>query len=422
MCIFLACSVPQGASVAPAASASFKPDEAQYAMRGDPSFSENSLNSEQRKWYDRLWAAINNPKQYPNATKMAKSGDLYLYRGDLQDYNNSLLIAFRLTGDLRLLDEVSRVSELMRKELKDAWHGTRDGKNGKKDGFLNWVNLYDTDKKFRGKDTRIAYDLKANAHVALFAWAFENNRDLQSPGGYDYGEQADFWKDYLVDHFEAKWRKRNDKPKGFPFAGSSGFHTYHSFMKWHHYMGKLTGNSSYTKEAKRMANVLWKKEFKETSSEYGTALVWPRVVMSSGARKDLNYLMPQHYARYVIEEAIDLHFEGFDRYADDAELEKLAHMTSDFVIDDNSFEAFARDVGGGKPRAGIAGSSTSWNRITRYRFAESSWSFLAAWDTASDDRIEKAAEKIYQKLDGGSGTPKRVFIPTGMFIKETLRR
>ena len=420
MCVFLACSAPQGASVASAASALFKPDEVQYALRGDPNFSEDRLSSEQKKWYDRLWVAINNPEQYRNATEMAKSGDLYLYRGDLQDYNNSLLIVFRLTGDLRLLDEVSRVSELMRKELKDAWHGTRDGKNGTKDGFLNWVDLYDTNKKFRGKDTQMAYDLKANAHVALFTWAFENNRDLQSPGGYNYGEQADFWKDYLVDDFEAKWRKRNGVKTGFPFAEHYTFHTYHSFMKWHHYMGKLTGNSAYSKEAERMTNVLW-RNFKETPSKYGTALVWPRA-LTYNRDTWADYLMPQHYARYVVQEAVDLHFEGFGEYAKDSTMEMFANSVVDFVLDDEKFESFARDIGGGKARAGLPASrSSEWSRMDQDRFAISAWSFLSIWDKSPDKLITQAAREVYKNLEGDLNSPRRVFIPSSVVVNEILK-
>ena len=418
MCVFLACSLPQGATAA-STPASFKPDDAQYAMRGDPGFSEDSLTDEQRKWYDRLWAAIENPEQYPNATKLAKSGDSYLYRGDLQDYDNSLLTVFRLTGDLRLLDEVSRVSELMRKELKDAWHGTRDGKNGKKDGFLNWVNLYDNDKKFKGKDTQMAYDLKANAHVALFAWAFENNRDLQSPNGYNYGEQADFWKDYLVNDFEAKWRKRNGVKKGFPFAEHFTFHTYHSFMKWHHYMGKLTGKSAYTKEAERMAKVLW-KNFKETPSSYGAALVWPRA-LTYNRDTWADYLIPQHYARYVIQEAVDLHFEEFGEYAKDSTLEKLANSVADFVIDTSSFNSFARDIGGGKARGGLSASPSSvWNKMDQDRFSISAWSFLSLWDRSSDGLIAQAAGEVYKGIEDDSDHPRRIFIPSAMIIYNML--
>ena len=395
-------------------------DTRKYALRGNPDFTSNSLTAEQRTWYDRLWRAINNPEQYPNATRSAKSDDVYEYRGNVQDYNNALLTAFRMTGDLRLLDEVSRVSELMRKELRDEWRDTLEGGNGKKDGYLNWVTRYSpkSNRKFIGNDTQMSYDLKANAHVSLFAWAFENNRDLKSPGGYDYAEQADFWEDYLVNHFEAKWRKRNGKATGFPFAPQRGLHTYHSFMKWHYYMGKLTGKSAYSKEAERMADVLWRNEFKEVSTKYGTGLVWPRGVLSEGSGE--NYLMPQGYARYVVQEAVDLHFEGFSRYADKAVLRKMANATADFVIDRSDSDSFARDIGGGSSRAGIPASSSKWKRMSQPRFAESSWSYLAAW--AESDKIEKMAREAFYDVSNAkyNRKPERVFLPTGMFLKESL--
>ena len=402
-------------------------DTRKYALRGNPDFTANSLTPEQRTWYDRLWAAIENPEQYPNATKLAQTDDTYEYRGSLQDHSNALLTAFRMTGDLRLLDEVSRLSELMRQELKDEWRDSLTGDNGKKDGYLNWVTRYNpkSNKQFIGNDTQMAYDLKANAHVALFAWAFENNRDLKSPGGYDYAKQADFWEDYLVNHFEAKWRSRNGKATGFPFAEHTGLHTYHSFMKWHHYMGKLTGKSAYTQEAERMADILWQNEFKEVSTQYGTGLVWPRGVLSLGSRE--NYLHPQGYARYVVQEAIDLHFEGFNRYAQSSMLEKMANMVADFVVTSDKFSPLpktigGRDIGGGRSRAGIPASSSSWDKMTPYRFAESSWSYLTAWDENSNNKIEKTSEEIYEvvSLLVYDRDPRRVFIPVGMLIDETL--
>ena len=403
-------------------------DRNSYALRGNPSFSKYNLSAEQRRWYDALWKAIDNPGQLPfNATSLAKSGDSYTYRGDLQDYITSLLLAFRMTGDLRLLDEVDQLAQLMRAELEDGWRGTRDGTNGKKDGYLNWVNRYDKNPKFLGKDTQMSYDLKANALVAMIAWALQNNRDLRSPSGVNYGAHADFWKSYLVNHFEAKWRKRNGKTSGFPFADIKGLHTYHSFMKWHYYMGKLTGKSAYTNEAKRMMNDMWDgKTFKETSSSYGTALVWSRGVMGNLTRYDkrsnYDYLHPQDYARYIVEEVVDLHFEKFDRYASNDVPQKMARSVAAFVVDNGS-SSFARDIGGGKSRAGFSASSSSWGRMSKQRFAESSWSFLAAWDRSSGNKIEKVTEDVFYVVSNKKygKAPRRTFIPVGMLMKETLR-
>ena len=391
-------------------------DRGSYALRGDPGFSRSELSSAQREWYDAVWHAIDNPDQVPNATRLAKSDDSYEYRGNLQDYITSLLLAFRMTGDLRFLDEVDRLAQLMRAELRDS----------DRDGFLNWVNRYDKNPEFYNKDTQMAYDLKAHALIAMVAWALQNNRDLRSPSGVNYGAHADYWENYLVNHFEAKWRKRNGKASGFPFADYKGLHTYHSFMKWHYYMGKLTGDRAYTREAERMMDEMWDgRTFKETSSDYGTAVVWTRSVLALVTRYDTrsshDYLMPQGYARYVVQEAVDLHFEKFDRYASSSTMRKMANATADFVMDKSNSDSFARDIGGGRSRAGIRASDSSrWQRMSQPRFAESGWSYLTAWD--SSNKMEKIADEAFYDVSNKryNRKPERVFIPVGMLINETL--
>lgn len=384
------------------------PSQGNLQLRGNPNFRVSSMSAEEQKWYAWLWQAIDNARPIPDATSLAKSGDIFTYRGMLQAYIHSLLSAFRVTGDLRLLDEVDRLGQLMRSKLSDT--------NG--DGYLNWVDKFSSDR-FRGTDKQMAFDLKAHALVAEIAWALHNNRDLRSPSGANYGSHADFWKSYLVNQFEAKWRKRNGVRSGFPFAEHSTFHTYHSFMKWHHYMGRLTGNSAYTREAQRMSNVLWTKEFKEVSSRYGTAYVWARGVISEGS--SARYLMPQDYARFVVQEAIDLHFEGFGPYKSNTTMKKFANSLTGFVIDDSNYKSFARDIGGGSSRGGLAASPTSWRRMGQARFAESSWAMLSAWD--SSGKAAEAARKVFNDIEymRYNPPPRRVFIPAAMFVKERLK-
>ncbi len=400
-----ACSTVNEAETPQEALAEVELQASSFPLRGKSSFSASQLSSEERRWYDALWEVIKNPYQHPNATSMAKSGDIYLYRGDLQGYVLSVLTAFRMTGDLRLLDEVSRIAQLMRGKLADT--------NG--DGYLNWVNRHDTGTKFYGKDTQEGYEMKAHALVAMIGWALQNNRDLRSPAGHNYGSQADFWENYLVKHFEAKWRERNDKSSGFPFAYDGGFHTSHSWMRWHYYMGKLTGKSAYTREAERMTGSFWSGRFRTTDSKYGTALVWSNNTQDA-------WLHPQTYARYVVEEAVDLHFEGFGKYADTAALQRAANAVAAFVIDDSDFDSFARDIGGGRSRAGLSASPTNFSRMSDSRFAESSWSFLAAWDDRSSERIRRAATEVYGNVEmiKYGRDPKRIFIPTALLVEATL--
>mgnify|MGYP000651205292 CR=1 FL=1 len=398
---------PEPTSPAPAPSPSPGPDATKLGLRGNPNFSPGSLSAEERKWYNYLWLAIDNSSE-PDPVELAKSGDLFAYRGLLQAYVSNLLAAFRVTGDLKLLDKVDEFAQFMQSTLRDS-----DG-----DGYLNWVDKWSS-SSYRGTDKQMAFDLKAHALVAEIAWALHNNRDLRSPSGINYGAHADYWKNYLTRHFEAKWRKRNGKPSGFPFAEHTTLHTYHSFMKWHHYMGKLTGSRAYTQEAERMANQLWRNEFKDIGSKNGTALVWARGVISEGS--SVKYLMPEVYARFVVQEAVDLHFEGFSYYKSNTNMQKFANTFTGFMIDVGSYDSFARDIGGGRSRGGLAASPSSWPRMNQPRFAMRSWALLASWDRTGE--ITRVAEKVFDKTEymEYGRPPRRAFIPAAMLVKEKLR-
>ena len=134
--------------------------------------------------------------------------------------------------------------------------------------------------------------------------------------------------------------------------------------------------------------------------------------------------MPQHYARYIVQEFVDLHFEGFKQYANDATLRKTARSVAAFVIKDAKSATFSRDIGGGKSRAGIPASSTSWANMTPHRYAESSWALILPWDTDSNGKIAQVSESAYSMVSNEAygKDPKRVIIPVGMFLKESLTK
>ena len=99
------------------------------SLRIDPNFTEDSLSPEARVWYDRFLASLQNPSQYPNATSLASSNDTYNYGRPLNTHITTILQVFRLTGDRRLLDEVDRLAQLMRAQLKD-WSILTKGGHG----------------------------------------------------------------------------------------------------------------------------------------------------------------------------------------------------------------------------------------------------------------------------------------------------
>ena len=185
-------------------------------LRIDLTFNEKQLPVEARLWYSRFWAGLRNPSQYPNATALAQSNDTYNYGRPLNTHITTILQLLRVTGDQRLLDEVDRLTELMRAKLKDRSILTVGGSTYQADGYLNWVWQYN-EPSYVGTDIHEMDEILTHSLVASYAYAFQVNRDLDPR----YAERAQFWTNYLKNHFEAKWRKRKKIPTGFPFLERS---------------------------------------------------------------------------------------------------------------------------------------------------------------------------------------------------------
>ena len=339
------------------------------SLRGDPAFDGETLSEEKRGWYDALMVRIASPANDFDPMRFARRDDVYHYGRTLHTYVQSVLLAFRVTGDLALLDHVDAIAEVMREQLRDGWRGTLDGTDGTRDGYLNWVFRYGNSTTYQGKDTHQVNEMRTHSMIAMIAYALHVNRDLVSPGGRDYAAHADFWVDYLVNHFEAKW---------------------------HYYMGLLTGDGAYTAESERMAGVL-RDELREVSTASGTAYVWARSVLAEGGGD--SSLHPTTYARYMYADIVELHLEGFEWWADAVHLERFARTVTAFVIDtaDPLRNDFSHDIGGGVDRAGLQ-SDASWNRMSVARYAISGYAHIAAWD-ASGALPELSAAIQDQRVD-----------------------
>lgn len=392
-----------------------KPGTGSFGLLGDPNFDPANLSADAQVWHRRVWYAIEKSRSEMYAT--ARSDDLYMYARELHTYVQSLLHAFRVTGDLRILDEVDTIAELMRDQLHDSWRDVRQGSSSEgKDGFRNWVwRGFDGDSLY-GKDTHKMDDMKTHALVASVAYALDVNRGLKSPGGADYGSHADFWVEYLVDDFEAKWRERENEPKGFPIFIRQIAHAYYSWMKWHYYMAQLTGDGAYLKEAERMARML-EGETRLVDASGGQALVWAHSVMAEGGSE--GYLEPTTYARYIVPDAVEMYFEGFAWWDEDA-LDAMARTVAQWVIDPKnatgSRDWFSGDIGRGRDRGGIE-SKGSWARMSYYKYERSSYAVVAPWDSTGliDDMTVEVLDKV-----GDASKPRYPTLPVGMLVSAVM--
>lgn len=395
----------------PAAAASgWMPD---MDLKGDPGFSPSDLPPDVRCWYEVLWNTISDPVRAADFTDRASRADLYVYARELNNHLVALLTAFRLTGDLALLDEVDRLAQHMRATLEDTWKGRYRSSRGSVDGYLNWVWDRDYSDTHKGRDINELDEIRTHSGIAQLAYAFSQNADLESPNGVDYGERASFWLEYLTEHFEPKWRERNDIPwPKFPFLDRPFLHSTIEFVRYHHYMQLLTGEAVYGEEARRLSKLAY-GAFKKVDTDQGTALVAPHGIGATDGGV-LARLIPSIYFRHVIASAVDLYFEGVEPWSDDAVMAMLARSLSVFILDGEG-EDFARDIGGGKNRAGIQASSRDYNRIRPSVYNVSPFALLAAWDDTGE--VAETSLGVHQKVGKGAWN---VFIPTGLLMDAAL--
>jgi hypothetical protein len=332
---------------------------ARNSLVGDPTFKEASLPTEARIWYQRVIANANyRPTSFKGAPNtpdaFARSGDPYYIGRALNVHVTLLLLNFRQTGDMRLLDEVTRLMDITKSKLWDAWD------NGTKDGFLNWRNNRDKlPLSIRGKDIERDLDeILYSALVAEVAYVYHLNRGKPSPKGYDYATRADFWKNYMVNHYEKKWRKREGKPTGFPYIRAFLMHIHANQIRCYYYLYKITGNTSYLGEARRLAS-LFDKNMVTVQTKAGAAYVWSQSVHFMGGLKDLGGIpngQPTVYCLLTYTAILDLHMEGFEQFGKDAEMRKYMIPLRDFVLDGKSTSLpLARGIVGdyGVVRTGI---------------------------------------------------------------------
>ena len=354
-------------------------------IKGNPQFSRDQLSGEARLWYDRLWAAIVNPNQYVNSTDDAKSGDIYTYGRSLSTHITSLLQVLRVTGDPRLLEEVDRLAQLMRGQLSDT--------NG--DGYLNWVYLHDPSAGDYQTDLRKMDEMMTHSLVATVAYAFHVNRDLDAR----YAERADFWTNFLKKNFEAKWRKRQNISSGFPFLEQGLTHCYTTWIRYHYYMHKLTGEQGYYNEAVRMASAV-SSIITDTNTPLGVAAQWPHGDPRIGSSSTYG-AQPMNYARYTVLSAADLALEGFGPFAEPGFMEKMACMLAYFIMDANAPNSFNGKIDGSDP----GGESAS-------RYAISPYTQLGHWDMTG--RVKAISEQVYKNKESQLENPDRIYIPAGM--------
>ncbi|MBU1975834.1 MAG: hypothetical protein KKG59_05510 [Nanoarchaeota archaeon] len=301
---------------------------------GNPNFDPDTLSADERVWYDRTIESMTDSSDYIEG--IADSNNLYELGRTLNMYTTSLLRALRATGDLQFLERASELWKIASADLDDSWcDGTQDGE----DGYLNWVwaegqpgDLYYC------RDIHAMDESMTHGIVAALADALDQNRAQGEEYGYDFAAEADFWLDYLENHFLAKWYARNGGDQDAAWDTSNGAnppnggfykrlaHPRFNQLRIAYHLHQITGDEFYSdKFDEIVAELLAHPSDNPDDTEEPIAYRWKHEV--AGADEGWQEMT---YARYVTDPMLDLWAEGV--FGDDTRMEKYMATFRDHVF------------------------------------------------------------------------------------------
>ncbi|MFT4308047.1 MAG: hypothetical protein ACMXYM_01615 [Candidatus Woesearchaeota archaeon] len=403
------------------------------SLRADPSFSRGDLSPRARERYDAFLVSLNDA--YPSLVEQSTSPNMYNYGRGLYIGLSMISTVFRQTGDLELLDEIYELSKNTYDQLEDRW----DPEGGAsyydthlrktlhaQDGYRNWRyrNYCGTgssaDTIYCGRDNHRLEEALSHGMAAGVMYALHVNRDLESPKGYDYGEMADAWLDYLRNDFEAKWRERYDHPwPEMPYFQRYFTHTNMAHLKTHYYVGRMLEDLGdpdaqvYLTEARKMTDQIFEEPhvpsgsheqaggFVTTQTPIGPAYIW---AFGTPYNRGINSVSaaPSVYARYFLAMVAELHFDGAYRFEDPHVMEKLSRTVAYFILDTDppygsttlmlAADVIGGDGDGAKTVEGMQGTAYR-GRNNANRYAISTFGLYALWDETG--RIEEVTEGAY---------------------------
>jgi hypothetical protein len=346
-----------------------------HASAGPTPTAPVSGRASQREWHNRLMRTVSNPR-YNSALdpkKLAASGDLYKLGRELNMHVTSMILAYRETGDRDIVRHLDQIMNIARKQLGDS----------NRDGFKNWTykkkNGDHTTKRYIGTDLIALDEMLTHSMVAAAAYTFKQA---------GFSSSAKFWTDYLKNDFEAKWRKRSGRSSSYPFVDHFLMHPTTQFIRYNLYMHKLTGQSSYYREAKRLAAAV-----RGNMRVSGTGYVWNHRV----GQKSM--CQPITYVKYTTQAMVDVATVDPKLFRPEF-MKRVANTMAHKVLKSSSGTSLAADACGN-------GSLGNLNIFVQHPFAQ-----LARWDGSG--KLRTAAERAYAARERNASSPSSANLPATM--------
>lgn len=321
-------------------------------------------------WLGRLRSSLDsgryrtiNSKFELDPDYIAKSGDSYLIGRFGNMLETAYVLAYRETGDRKLMDYVNKF-------MVAAQSGVRDH-NG--DGFRDILYRLKGTGSLYNKDISTMEEMLAHGTLASLTLA------LKQAG---YSSTASWWTSYLKNDFVPKWQKRGGLKHPLTHPGVN-------YIRFHYAMYKLTNDGSYLSTAKSMAAT-----FKRTIRSDGWSHYFGQ---TSGCQ-------PMVYVPLTSIAMADLATNG-SGLIDTATMQRAAAAVASRAMKNSSGTSLAANICGD-------GSYGSMGSLATFSYTP-----MAAWDRTG--RIEMISERVYNATERYNlNTPLRTPLPAALtFVK-----
>jgi hypothetical protein len=277
-----------------------------------------------------------------NPDYIAGTYNSYWYGRTLNMLLTSYVLAYRETGDRKLMDFVNRIMVKMQGAVKDH--------NG--DGFRD-ILYREKGDRFYMTDNKDLEEMLSTGTIAGVTLA------LRQAG---YSSTASWWESYLKNDFTPKSVKRNIR--------HTLTHGRANFIRYYYAMYKITGQGSYLSKARSEAALL-----KKTIRSNG----WAHFI---GRTSGCTLLV---YTPLTLVALVDLATNG-SGLIDNATMQRAAKTVATKVMKNNSGTQV------GKNNCGEGNASNAIPALATWTFAQT-----GAWDGSG--KIEAVSERVYNAVE-----------------------
>ena len=360
-------------------------------------------------------------------------GHSYHVGRDVMRQVQALTIFFRLTGDQRLLNELTRLQDVAYAAMRTTWvpgasitrepHGERffPSMLGDKTDS-NWGNddhLHDTTMSLRPwAEIAVARQLAGGGGggwVEVFAgyervWSAVN--DTRFPASADVPRT--YRGAWNLDGGGYTRAARDDWPVNYrPLA-----HTAHAGATTSLYMGRLLGKPDVGQAGLEKVMDAF---FQDEVIYDGAYALWPHGFTTWSSSNP--YATPTNYVEYSVLYLLDLYLDGAYDGPWSRFFTALAATYADRVLAGDTFKA---DLGGGQERSGESDSGRARtlppNDVAGDRGISiaglNAFHLLAAWDATGEIREVATREWIDHYSPGGFDAPTGLTVPLAVFMDE----